>query len=102
MSDTFVPPPGPPEPLFIGYARSFWFGILPTLLILLDVMVQLFNLAADATVGPPIAGAIAGLLGADAAKVETTMRALSPLFALVIAQQRAGAARPYSIDPRAK
>lgn len=89
------------EPIFIGIARSFWFGILPILLILVDVAVQGINLAADAQVGPPIAGAIAGLFGLDAVKTEATMRALAPLFALVIAQQRAGAARPYTIDPRA-
>lgn len=98
-------PPAPAtdrrEPIFIGWTRSFWAGILPILLILVDVAVQVINVLADATVGPPIAGIVAGLFGLDTAEVEATMRALAPLFALVIAHQRAGAARPYTIDPRA-
>ena len=89
------------EPIFFAWTRSFWAGILPILLILVDVIAQAFSMFADAQVGPPIAGTIAGLFGLDAAKVEATMRGLAPLFALVIAQQRAGAARPYTINPRA-
>lgn len=89
------------EPIFFAWTRSFWAGILPILLILVDVIAQAFSMFADAAVGPPIAGTIAGLFGLDAAKVEATMRALAPLFALVIAHQRSGASRPYTIDPRA-
>lgn len=98
MRDTAYEPPGP-APIFIGYTRSFWLGILPTLVLLVDVVI---GLAADPVAGPPVAALVATLFGLDAAKVETTMRALAPFFALVIAQQRAGAARPYTFDPRAQ
>jgi hypothetical protein len=81
-------------PIFFAATRSFWLGIVPILMILLDVAV---TLAADATSGPPVAGVIARALGFDAAAVEAAMLKLAPLFALVIAQQRAGKARPYTL-----
>ena len=86
-------------PIFIGYTRSFWFGILPILLTALDFAVVLFS---DATMAPPIALVISHFTGWDIAEVETTFRTMSPVFALVIAHQRSGASRPYTIDPRAK
>ena len=86
------------EPIFILWARSFWLGVLPALGILLDVIV---SLAADPAQGPPIAGLIAAIFGADPAAVEATMLKLAPLFALIVAQQRSGAARPYTLNPRA-
>lgn len=87
------------EPIFIGWTRSFWAGILPILLIVVDISVQAL---ADAAVGPPVAGLIARGFDIDPDLVEQTMLRLTPLFALIIAQQRAGAARPYTIDPRAR
>lgn len=95
------PAPARPEPIFIGWTRSFWAGILPILLIAVDVATQLVGMLGDATLGPPIAGLIAALFGYDAAEVEAVMLKLAPVFAIVIAQQRAGASRPYSLDPRA-
>lgn len=96
------------EPIFILWARSFWLGILPTLLIVLDVVT---NLLADPVQGPPIAGVLSAVFSSvlgvfgftshvDPVVVESTMLKLSPLFALVIAHQRSGAARPYSLNPR--
>lgn len=100
------PPPGGPRPIFFAVTTSFLAGILPLVLILIDIVV---SLAADPVGGPPVAATLATLAGLvlpealqpDPAKVEATMRALSPLFGLIIAHQRAGAARPYTLDPRA-
>ena len=100
MSDEQFPvgEPDAHTPIFILWTRSFWFGIFPILGILFDVAISLFS---DPTTGPPVAGLIAMILGLDAAAVESAMLKLSPLFALLIAQQRAGDARPYTLDPRA-
>lgn len=98
-----------PAPIFIGITRSFLLGILPALLTAVDILFQMFS---DPAVGGPVARAIAFaanvvtgvVLGAavvDAEQVEATMRALAPVYAFIVAQQRAGAARPYTMDPRA-
>lgn len=104
----FVEEPAPPapapdrrEPIFFAWTRSFWLGLLPILAIFADVVAQVLGMLGDATLGPPVAGLIASLLGYDAAEVEAVMLKLTPVFAIVIAQQRAGASRPYTIDPRA-
>lgn len=98
-----------PEPIFIGITRSFAFGILPALLTLVDILFQMF---ADPAVGGPVAQALAVAVNAvtgvalgrpvvSADQVEAVMRSLAPVYAFVVAQQRGGAARPYTIDPRA-
>lgn len=84
------------EPIFILWARSFWLGILPTVLIVLDGALGLF---ADPSQGPPLAGLIASFLGLDGPQVEGVMLKLAPMFALFIAHQRSGSARPYSLNP---
>lgn len=91
-------------PVFFAITRSFWLGVVPALAVLLDVAVSVvLPLLADVSAGPPVAGLIAAILGADAAKVEGAMRALAPLFALIVAHQRAGQGgeppRPYTIRP---
>ena len=76
---------------------------MPALLIALDVAVTLVNgVAADAALAPPVAQFLGWMLGADPVVVEGWMLRLAPVLALVIAQQRAGRARPYTIDPRAR
>ncbi len=92
------------QPIFIAATRSFWFGILPILAIALDVIV---TLAADPASGPPVAATLAALLAAltpdawgldlDPARIEAGMKALAPLFALIIAHQRRGENRPYTL-----
>lgn len=95
------------EPIFILWARSFWLGILPLLAVLLDLGAVLVF---DPVAGPPAALALAtvvnlagSIFGAeqllDPAAVESVMVKLAPLFGLIVAQQRAGAARPYSLNP---
>lgn len=86
-------------PIFIGWTRSFWLGIFPALLIGLDVAVQLAAVVfADPELVPPVAWLAGWMLGLDPIEVQGWMLRMSPLFA----QQRAGAARPYTLDPRAK
>ena len=87
------------QPIFILWTRSFWLGVFPALLVALDVAAQAVS---DPTVGPPVAGVIARVFGFDPDQVEGTMRGLAPLFALIVAYQRSGMARPYTANPRAR
>ncbi len=87
-------------PIFIAKTRSFWLGIVPASLTLIDVAFQ----ALSAEGGEPVANALALILNAVGADVTGSqivgvMRALAPLYALIVAQQRAGLARPYTVDP---
>lgn len=90
-------------PIFIGYTRSFWLGIVPTILTILDIV---FSLFASGDTASPVAAVMAwGLsffMETTPEQVTSAMRALAPLYALIIAQQRSGAARPYSMKPRDK
>lgn len=86
-------------PIFFAWTRSFWLGILPTLLIVLDIAVQIMG---DPIATPPVAALIGWMIGADPVVIEGWMLRLAPLFALLIAQQRSGQARPYTMDPRAR
>lgn len=91
------------RPIFIGWTRSFWLGILPSLLIALDVAVALINgITADAALAPPVAQFLGWMLGADPVVIEGWMLRFAPVMALVIAHQRSGSARPYTLDPRAR
>ncbi|MFC0279678.1 hypothetical protein ACFOHK_09710 [Falsigemmobacter intermedius] len=85
-------------PVFIGRTRSFWLGILPALLVSADV---LSGLIADPGTALPVARLLAALTGQSVEEAGGLLLRLSPLFALVVASSRAGAARPYSLDPRA-
>ena len=94
-------------PIFIGYTRSFWFGILPIVLVLIDT---LSSLSSNPDAIRPVSAALAYILGlffvVTAEQIEAAMHALLPLYGLVIAQQRSGMSkgtvRPYSMDPKAK
>ena len=84
-------------PIFIAWTRSFWLGIVPALLVLLDVVVQL----GTAAVAGPVAGLIAAATGWTTGSIEDVLRGVAALAALIVAHQRRGAARPYTTDPRA-
>lgn len=83
-------------PIFIAKTRSFWLGIVPAGLTLVDVVA---NAVADGTSGP-IAGGLAAifgpLTGLTAEEIHAFMLEVAPICALVIAHQRGGAARPYT------
>lgn len=90
-------------PIFFAWTRSFWMGIFPTLLIGLDITVQLLAvLVANPDLAPPVASLIGWVISADPVLIEGWMLRFAPLFALLIAHQRSGSARPYTIDPRAR
>lgn len=80
-------------PVFIGKTRSFWLGILPLVLTLLD------SLLAETETGGPITNLIAAVIGKDPETVRGWMLLSSPVFGLIIAQQRGGLARPYTMNP---
>lgn len=86
-------------PILITKTRSFWLGIVPAALTLIDVLV---GSVSDGT-SEPIAGAIAAIFGPltgwTAAEVHAFMLAVAPVFALVVAHQRGGLSRPYTANP---
>ncbi len=87
------------KPIWIAWTYSFWLGILPALLTLLDFMIML---GTNAETAGPFAAVLALILPWSAEQISEGMRAASPFFALWVAYQRAGAARPYTLDPRAR
>jgi len=86
-----------PAPIFIGWTRSFWFGITPALLVLLDLIVAA---SSEETVGP-IAALLSWLFGWSIEGTEAVMRGVASVAALIVAHQRRGQNRPYTRDPRA-
>lgn len=87
-------------PITFWKTRSFWFGWFPALLTLLDSAFQLIDTAAAV----PVANALAmilSLFGADISgeDIAVFMKTIAPLYALIVAQQRGGLSRPYTMDP---
>lgn len=85
-------------PIFIGKTRSFWLGIVPAGLTLIDVIVRAFTEAGQEPVAAAISAVLGQVFGWTPDQIHNAMVALAPLYALIIAQQRAGLARPYTID----
>lgn len=85
-----------PKPIFILFTRSFWLGLLPAALAVLDV---LSALAGGETAGA-VATIIAQVFGVDVATAEKVIRAVGTVSAFVVAHQRRGANRPYSLNPK--
>ena len=98
------------EPIFFAWTRSFWLGLFPALLTIADTV---FNLFASAETATPVAAVIAAFMNVLAGftgweflivtreEVHNTMTGLAPIYAMIVGYQRAHAARPYTIDPRA-
>lgn len=91
-------------PVFFAKTRSFWFGIVPTVLTTVDLAFA--HLTSEGS--EPVANAIAAaltLIGPEwtGEQIASFMRTLYPLYLLIFAQQRGtfnGALpRPYTIDP---
>lgn len=92
-----------PDPIFFAWTRSFWLGVMPALLTAVDfVVVFATGALGDPTLHGPVATMLSWFLPVEPAKVQAVMQTLAPIYALIVAQQRAGAARPYTIDPRAR
>lgn len=80
------------EPIFIFWTRSFWAAVMTAGLTVSDM-------------GEPAVRALVTLwvsiLGGDVDQLTATWVDILPVFTLIVAlQQRSGAARPYSLDPR--
>ena len=88
-------------PIWILNTKSFWLGIAPALLTLVDVM---FAAATSGDV-TPVASTIATILGWafgwTPEQVFGAMKLMAPLYALIVAQQRSGITRPYASTPTA-
>lgn len=86
-----------PRPIFIAATRSFWLAVL--------------TLAMITEAGAPLANGLAALaewagaaVGAawDRAAIARGIMDVAPIGTFLLAlQQRAGASRPYTLDPRA-
>jgi uncharacterized membrane protein YkgB len=99
-----------PKPIFFAWTKSFWLGIFPALLTIIDT---LFNLFTTAETAVPAAAVIAAFLNTASGlpwldvlqttpeAVHKAMTALAPVYAMIVGYQRMHAARPYTIDPRA-
>jgi len=83
-------------PIFIGWTRSFWLGIVPAIMVLADLLMAI---GSDGAVGP-ISGVISVTLDVPPEKIEEALRGLAGLSALIVAHQRRGAARPYTANPK--
>lgn len=106
-----LPETGLVRPIWIARTRSFWFGILPAILTLVDVLVVLM---ADPGTAGPVAVTLAAILslipgvslgGAD---LQSFVIAAGPVYGLIVGHQRRGskddagnrlAPRPYSLTP---
>lgn len=106
-----------PDPIFFAWTRSFWLGLFPALLTALDILAVA---TLDPTTGAPMAALLAAIGNAltpvwnaipvlpdasgslTAEGVQRAMQVASAFAALIVGQQRMGAARPYTLDPRAR
>lgn len=87
-------------PIAFWKTKSFWLGWLPATLTGLDTIMQTI----DTPAAVPVANAIAAplnLIGIDISgnDIATFMKAISPLYALIVAHQRRGVNRPYTANP---
>lgn len=89
------------EPITLWICRSFWFGILPLLLTGIDILFSVFTDPTLQGAGGPVSLFLSWVLSihweVDPLRVEAAMKALAPLWGLILAQQRAGSARPYTL-----
>lgn len=89
-------------PIFILNTKSFWLGIAPAVLTLLDIMVAW---GAGDPSAAPVATALAAVLGWatgwTADDIHRVMVVIAPIYTLIVAQQRSGITRPYAATPSA-
>ena len=87
-------------PIFILKTRSFWLGIFPLLLTVLDTFFTSLSAGGD---GGLLVQMLAQLLGYDPSEIRGFLLAVTPLWGLIIAQQRGGFGgaipRPYTMEP---
>lgn len=83
-------------PVWFLRTRSFWLGIFPAIVTMIDLMLEIFASEAAGPVGAAIA-TLLQVFGFEVTgdDVSTFMRGLAPVYALIIAHQRRGLNRPY-------
>ena len=88
------------KPIAFWKTRSFWFGWFPATLTGLDTLMQVVDTPAAVPVANAIAAPLA-IVGFDVngQDIATFMKAISPLYALIVAHQRRGINQPYTADP---
>jgi len=82
--------------IFIGYTRSFLLGIMPVLLSGLDAILAIVESGETG----PITALLVSVLGMDAESAEGAVRLVGVVAGLIIAWERSGRARPYSLNPK--
>ena len=75
-------------PIFIAKTRSFWLGIVPAALTLIDVMFQVFTAEGNEPVAAAIAAILAPITGWTPDQIASFMKGMAPLYVFIIAQQR--------------
>lgn len=86
-------------PIFIGRTRSFWLGIVPAILTLIDVIAGSVGNGTAEPIASGLAAILGPLTGVTAEGIHGFMLAVAPLCALIVAHQRGGLARPYTASP---
>ncbi|WP_411839389.1 hypothetical protein [Paracoccus sp. ME4] len=86
-------------PIFIGRTRSFWLGIVPAILTLIDVIAGSVSDGTAEPIATGLAAILGPLTGATAEGIHGFMLAVAPICALIVAHQRGGLARPYTTSP---
>ncbi|MEO1949292.1 hypothetical protein [Thioclava sp.] len=86
-------------PILITRTRSFWLGIVPAGLTLVDIIAGAVSDGTAEPIAASIAAIVGPIFGITAAEVHAFMLAIAPLCALIVAHQRSGLARPYTTSP---
>jgi hypothetical protein len=85
----------PARPIFFAWTRSFWFGLLPAIALTINVVV---SLASESALHGPLVNLLLTLFPSwDVVLIESALQIAAPLTAIIVAQQRAHAARPYTL-----
>lgn len=83
-------------PIWIVRTRSFWLGIVPLLVALLDLVIQITTTEAAGPVGAALATLLQAV-GFDVTGEDVTsfLKGLGLVAGLILARERSGLSRPY-------
>lgn len=86
-------------PIVFWKTRSFWLGWLPALVTILNVAFGELMTGSPGPVSTALFYVVGHFLPVSAEEISNTMLKIAPLYALIVAQQRAGLTRPYTTSP---
>jgi hypothetical protein len=86
-------------PIAFWKTKSFWFGWFPAFVTILNVALAELSTGSAGPVSQALFFIIGNVLPVTADDIAEFMIKISPLYALIVAQQRAGLSRPYTVDP---